>query len=106
MNIYEILVIAAAAVAFVIINIIMWTIIIKIERKEKQKEAFEAVYGTDSVTATADTSSAGNKDETSFDQPSIFFDYTAEDISVKHKEKHWDFVLNENIVIINTHETI
>lgn len=105
MNIYEILVIAAAAVAFVIINIIMWTIIARIERKEKQKEAFEAVYGTDTET-TADTSSDSNKDDPSFDQPSIFFDYAAEDISIKHKEKHCDFVLNENIVIINTHETI
>lgn len=105
MNIYEILVIAAAVVAFVIINIIMWTIIAKIERKEKQKEAFEAVYGTDTGT-TADTSPDSNKDDMGFGQPSIFFDYTSEDISIKHKEKHRDFVLNENIVIINTHETI
>lgn len=105
MNINEILVIAAAGVAFVIINIIMWTIIAKIERKEKQKEAFESVYGTESG-MSADASSDSNKDDIGFDQPSVFFDYAAEDISVKHKEKHCDFVLNENIVIINTHETI
>ncbi|GEM_PF-1768424 len=103
----ELMVIAAAAAVFVLINIIMWTIIAKIEKRRKNKERKAAVDKKTSipeasafkqkVSGTTDGGSSAVQTETSAN---------VKKTSKVSKEPRKDFILIDDIVITHTDEII
>ncbi len=97
---YELMVIAAAAAAFVLINIIMWSIIIAKERRSRRKNAQTAM--------TAIPASVAEQ----IPQINPAADFHAQELTPeppvqqRPRVKRSDFVLLDDIVIVHTDERI
>ena len=87
---YELMVIAAAAAAFVLINIIMWSIIIFRERKAREKNAQNQTEAIVRNTAPTVEIPAVNP------QPTVR----------RPRVKRSDFIVIDDIVIVHTDERI
>lgn len=91
----ELMVIAAAAAVFIVINIIMWTIIAKIEKRKKTKEQTSpAVKTAESKAPTA-----------SLAEPKPIKTTVKNPMQIP-REPRSDFVLIDDIVITHTDEFI
>lgn len=91
----ELIVIAAAAAVFIVINIIMWTIIAKIEKRKKIKEKTQAAVKTAEPQAPTVVLTEQNAVKT-----------TVKKIVQIPREPRSDFVLTDDIVITHTDEFI
>ena len=91
----ELMVIAAAAAVFIVINIIMWTIIAKIEKREKTKEQTSSAVKTAEPKAPTAALTEQKPVKT-----------TAERSVQILREPRSDLVLIYDIVIIHTDEFI
>lgn len=91
----ELMVIAAAAAVFIVINIIMWTIIAKIEKREKTKEQTSSAVKTAEIKAPTAALAEPNSIKTTVKKPMQI-----------PREPRSDFVLIDDIVIIHTDEFI
>ena len=89
------MVIAAAAAVFIVINIIMWTIIAKIEKREKTKEQTSPAVKTAEPKAPTAALTEQKTVKTAVKEPMPI-----------PREPRSDFVLIDDIVITHTDEFI
>ncbi len=87
---YEIMVIVAAAAAFVLINIIMWSIIIFVEKRAREKNGSAAAP----IARTAPA------------EDMQMYELPPDNVSQRPRVKRSDFILLDDIVIVHTDERI
>lgn len=117
---YELMVIAAAAAAFIMINIIMWSIIIAKEKKSRQKNApaqsampyntMPAMTQAAPQSATQARPMAQTASQTRTVSPSAALSTrefpTEPTVQQRPRVKRSDFILLDDIVIVHTDERI